>query len=66
MLDAEAAPPERVIEAAESCPCGAIVIEDDAIDDETLEDGAIEDGTIEDETFADEVPERSTERPADA
>jgi len=29
VLDPEAAPPSRLIEAAEACPCSAIVIEDD-------------------------------------
>ena len=29
VLDAEAAPPETLIEAAEACPCSAIVVEDD-------------------------------------
>jgi ferredoxin len=29
VLDPEAAPPERVIEAAESCPCQAIEVVDD-------------------------------------
>ena len=29
VLDAEAATPERLIEAAEACPCSAIVVEDD-------------------------------------
>lgn len=29
VLDPEAASPERLIEAAEACPCQAIVVEDD-------------------------------------
>ena len=29
VLDADAAPPEVLIEAARACPCGAIVVEDD-------------------------------------
>jgi len=29
VLDAEAAPLEKLIEAAEACPCTAIVVEDD-------------------------------------
>jgi ferredoxin len=29
VLDPEAASLERVLEAAEACPCGAIVVEDD-------------------------------------
>ena len=29
VLDAEAAPLEKLIEAAEACPCSAIVVEDD-------------------------------------
>ncbi len=29
VLDAEAAAPELLIEAAEACPCSAIVVEDD-------------------------------------
>ena len=29
VLDAEAAPAETLIEAAEACPCSAIVVEDD-------------------------------------
>jgi ferredoxin len=29
ILDADAAPPEALIEAAEACPCSAIVVEDD-------------------------------------
>ncbi len=29
VLDAEAAPREAVLEAAEACPCRAIVVEDD-------------------------------------
>jgi len=29
VLDAGAAPPEKLIEAAEACPCQAIVVEDD-------------------------------------
>ncbi len=29
VLDAEAAPPATLIEAAEACPCAAIVVEDD-------------------------------------
>jgi ferredoxin len=29
VLDSEAAPLELLIEAAEACPCGAIVVEDD-------------------------------------
>lgn len=29
VLDPEAAPPEMLIEAAEACPCSAIVVEDD-------------------------------------
>jgi ferredoxin len=29
VIDAEAAPAETIIEAAEACPCGAIVVEDD-------------------------------------
>lgn len=29
VLDPEAAPPEKLIEAAEACPCQAIVVEDD-------------------------------------
>jgi ferredoxin len=30
VLDAEAAPLDSVIEAARACPCGAIVVEDEA------------------------------------
>jgi len=29
VLDPDAVPPERLIEAAEACPCQAIVVEDD-------------------------------------
>jgi ferredoxin len=29
VLDAEAASPETLVEAAEACPCAAIVVEDD-------------------------------------
>lgn len=29
VLDADAAPRERLLEAAEACPCAAIVVEDD-------------------------------------
>jgi len=29
VLDSEAAPPERLIEAAEACPCAAILVHDD-------------------------------------
>lgn len=29
VLDSEAAPPATLVEAAEACPCGAIVVEDD-------------------------------------
>ena len=29
VLDAEAAPPDKVYEAAEACPCQAIVLEND-------------------------------------
>ena len=29
VIDAEAAPAETLIAAAEACPCGAIVVEDD-------------------------------------
>ena len=30
VLDADAAPREKLLEAAEACPCGAIVVTDDA------------------------------------
>ena len=29
VLDPEAMPPEKLIEAAEACPCQAIIVEDD-------------------------------------
>ena len=29
VLDPEAAPPEKLIEAVEACPCSAITVEDD-------------------------------------
>lgn len=29
VIDAEAAPREKILEAAEACPCSAIVVEDD-------------------------------------
>jgi ferredoxin len=65
VLDGEAAPSERVIEAAESCPCGAIVIDDDAIEDSAF-DEVIEDDSIEADPIERDAIEGNSGEPADA